>query len=67
VAERLVEQGERAFFEIPIGRLTTEAVARPTMRAPDARDRLVDLLAAVSDTPVGDTHVAKDMIDRSYG
>jgi len=35
-AERLVEQGERAFFEIPIGRLTTEAgSARPTMYAPD--------------------------------
>jgi len=44
-----------------------EAVARPTMYAPDARDRLVDLLAAVSDTRVGDTHVAKGMIDRPYG
>jgi hypothetical protein len=35
-AERLVEQGERAFFEIPSGRRTTEAgSARPTMYAPD--------------------------------
>ena len=51
-AERLVEQGERAFFEIPIGRLTTEAGStRPTKYAPDARDRPVDLLAAVSGTP----------------
>lgn len=34
--ERLVEQDERAFFEIPIGRPTTEAgSARPTMYAPD--------------------------------
>jgi hypothetical protein len=35
-AERLVEQGERTFFEISIGRTTTEAgSARPTMYAPD--------------------------------
>jgi hypothetical protein len=105
-AERLVEQGERAFFEIAVGRLTTEVgSARPTMYAPDhasgsstcsqrflarhfpchlegsgdltarggQRQGGLGELAAKQYPPpqapqaIADTHVAKVMIDRSYG